>query len=82
MKRNGATILMECLLEQQVDTVFGYPGGAVLNIYDALYAYRDRIRHVMTAHEQGAAMRRTDTPGLPAGSACASPPPALAPPIW
>lgn len=54
-KRNGATILMECLLEQQVDTVFGYPGGAVLNIYDALYAYRDRIRHVMTAHEQGAA---------------------------
>ena len=55
MKRNGATILMECLLEQQVDTVFGYPGGAVLNIYDALYAYRDRIRHVMTAHEQGAA---------------------------
>ena len=55
MKRNGATILMECLLEQQVDTVFGYPGGAVLNIYDALYAYRDQIRHVMTAHEQGAA---------------------------
>ena len=55
MKRNGATILMECLLEQQVDTVFGYPGGAVLNIYDALYAYRERIRHVMTAHEQGAA---------------------------
>ena len=55
MKRNGATILMECLLEQQVDTVFGYPGGAVLNIYDALYAYRDRIRHMMTAHEQGAA---------------------------
>ena len=54
-KRNGATILMECLLEQQVDTVFGYPGGAVLNIYDALYAYRDRIQHVMTAHEQGAA---------------------------
>ena len=55
MKRNGATILMECLLEQQVDALFVYLGGAVLNIYDALYAYRDRIRHVMTAHEQGAA---------------------------
>lgn len=46
---------MECLLEQGVDTVFGYPGGAVLNIYDALYQYRDRIRHVTTAHEQAAA---------------------------
>lgn len=46
---------MECLLEQGVDTVFGYPGGAVLNIYDALYRYSDRIRHVLTAHEQGAA---------------------------
>ena len=46
---------MECLLEQQVDTVFGYPGGAVLNIYDALYKYSDRINHILTAHEQGAA---------------------------
>lgn len=46
---------MECLLEQQVDTVFGYPGGAVLNIYDALYEYSDRINHILTAHEQGAA---------------------------
>ncbi len=55
MKLTGAEILMECLLEQQVDTVFGYPGGAVLNIYDALYQYADRIRHIRTAHEQGAA---------------------------
>ena len=55
MKLNGSEIVMECLLEQGVDTVFGYPGGAVLNIYDALYEYRDRIRHVRTAHEQGAA---------------------------
>ncbi len=55
MKLNGSDILMECLLEQGVDTVFGYPGGAVLNIYDALYKYSDRIRHVLTAHEQGAA---------------------------
>jgi len=46
---------MECLLEQGVNTVFGYPGGAVLNIYDALYGYRNRIRHITTAHEQAAA---------------------------
>ncbi len=51
----GAEILAEVLLEQQVDTVFGYPGGSVLNIYDALYKYRDKIHHTMTAHEQGAA---------------------------
>ncbi|MDD6032214.1 MAG: biosynthetic-type acetolactate synthase large subunit [Oscillospiraceae bacterium] len=55
MNLTGAEIIMECLLEQQVDTVFGYPGGAVLNIYDALYRYSDRINHVLTAHEQGAA---------------------------
>ena len=55
MELTGAQIIAECLLEQRVDTVFGYPGGAVLNIYDALYEYRDRIRHVLTAHEQGAA---------------------------
>ena len=46
---------MECLLEQEVDTVFGYPGGTILNVYDELYHYQDRIRHVLTAHEQGAA---------------------------
>ncbi|MBR5133997.1 MAG: acetolactate synthase large subunit, partial [Clostridia bacterium] len=55
MQLNGSDILMECLLEQGVDTVFGYPGGAVLNIYDALYKYSDRIDHILTAHEQGAA---------------------------
>ncbi len=55
MQKNGSEILMECLLEQGVDCVFGYPGGSVLNIYDALYTYSDRIRHVLTAHEQGAA---------------------------
>ena len=54
MQMNGSDILVECMLEQGVDTVFGYPGGAVLNIYDALYKYSDRIRHVLTAHEQGA----------------------------
>jgi acetolactate synthase I/II/III large subunit len=54
MKLNGSEILLECLLEQNVDVVFGYPGGAVLNIYDALYKYSDRIRHIRTSHEQGA----------------------------
>ena len=54
MKLTGANILMECLLEQGVDTVFGYPGGAIMPIYDALYGYRDKIRHILTAHEQGA----------------------------
>ena len=54
MKLNGAEILLECLLEQGVDTVFGYPGGAVLNIYDAIYKYSDKLRHIITAHEQGA----------------------------
>ena len=55
MKLRGARILIEELIRQGVDTVFGYPGGAVLNIYDELYQCRDRIHHVLTAHEQGAA---------------------------
>ena len=55
MKINGSQILIETLVEQGVDTVFGYPGGAILNIYDALYKNSDRIRHIITAHEQGAA---------------------------
>ncbi len=54
MELKGSEIIAECLLEQGVDTVFGYPGGAVLEIYDALYKYSDRIKHIMTAHEQGA----------------------------
>ena len=54
MKLNGSQILIETLLEQGTDTIFGYPGGAVLNIYDELYKYSDRIHHVLTAHEQGA----------------------------
>jgi len=55
MKLNGAEIIIECLKEQGVDTVFGFPGGAVLYIYDALYTYRSTVRHVLTTHEQGAA---------------------------
>lgn len=54
MQLTGSQILMECLLEQGVDTVFGYPGGQVLNIYDELYRYQDKIRHILTSHEQGA----------------------------
>lgn len=54
MKLSGAEILIECLIEQQVETIFGFPGGAVLPIYDALYARSDRISHVLTAHEQHA----------------------------
>ena len=54
MQLNGAEILIECLKEQGVDTVFGYPGGAILNVYDELYKHRDEIRHILTSHEQGA----------------------------
>ena len=50
----GAEIVIECLKEQGVDTVFGYPGGAILNIYDALYKHKDEITHILTSHEQGA----------------------------
>ncbi len=55
MLLTGAEIIIECLKEQGVDTVFGYPGGAILNVYDALYLHKDEIRHVLTSHEQGAA---------------------------
>ena len=55
MQLTGAEIIIECLKERGVDTVFGYPGGAILNVYDALYKYRDEIHHVLTSHEQGAA---------------------------
>lgn len=55
MKLNGSEIIVECLKEQGVDTVFGYPGGAILNVYDALYKHSDEITHILTSHEQGAA---------------------------
>ena len=54
MQLKGAEIVIECLKEQGVDTVFGYPGGAILDIYDALYKHSDEIRHILTSHEQGA----------------------------
>ncbi len=55
MQLNGSEIVVDCLKEQGVDTVFGYPGGAILNIYDALYKHSSEIRHILTSHEQGAA---------------------------
>lgn len=55
MLLTGAEIIIECLKEQGVDTIFGYPGGAILNVYDALYKYKDQITHILTSHEQGAA---------------------------
>ena len=54
MLKTGAEIVIECLLEQGVDTIFGYPGGTILNVYDALYKYAGRINHILTSHEQGA----------------------------
>ena len=70
MKLSGAQILLECLLEQGTDTVFGYPGSTILSVYDELYKYRKRIRHILTSHEQGAAhaadgyARATGRPGV------------------
>ncbi len=54
MQLTGAEIVIECLKEQGVDTVFGYPGGAILNVYDALYKHQGEIKHILTSHEQGA----------------------------
>mgnify|MGYP000611156094 CR=1 FL=1 len=86
-KLTGAEIVVECLKEQGVDTVFGYPGGAILNIYDALYQHQDEITHILTSHEQGAShaadgYARSTGKGPPAGWACAWPHPVRAPPIW
>ena len=55
MQLTGSQIVIECLKEQGVDTVFGYPGGAILNVYDELYKHKNEITHILTSHEQGAA---------------------------
>lgn len=81
-KLTGAEIVVACLKEQGVDTVFGYPGGAILNIYDALYQHRDEITHILTSHEQGLPMQPTATQGPPARWACVWPHPARVLPIW
>ena len=70
MKITGADIIIECLIEEGVDTVFGYPGGQVIPLYDAIYRNKGRIRHILTAHEQGAShaadgyARSTGKPGV------------------
>ena len=79
MKIRATQAIMECLLEQEVDTVFGYPGGTILNVYDELYNYKDKIHHVLTAHEQGAS-HAAATPVPPEKWVCALPPAAPAPP--
>lgn len=66
MQLTGADILIRTLIEQGCDTVFGYPGGQILNVYDSLYKYQNEIRHMLTAHEQGALTRRTATQERPA----------------
>lgn len=65
MQLTGSEIIIECLKEQGVDTVFGYPGGTILNVYDALYKHSDEIHHVLTSHEQGLPMLLTVCPLLP-----------------
>lgn len=82
MLLTGAQIFVETLVEQGVDTLFGYPGGTVLNLYDELYGNQDRIHSVLTADECGADMRRMGTPGPPAAPAWCWPPAAPAPPTW
>ena len=91
MLLNGSQIFVEVLCEQGVDTIFGYPGGAVLNLYDELYKNADRITHVLTAHEQGAShaadgyARATGRTGVVLATSGPAPPtwsPASPPPIW
>ena len=82
MKLNGAQIVIETLIEQGTTTVFGYPGGQVINIYDALYLASDRIHHIITAHEQGASTQQTATPEQPEKLALSSQLPAQVQPIW
>ena len=79
MVLTGAEIVVACLKEQGVDTVFGYPGGAILNIYDALYRHADEIRHILTSHEQGASHAAD---GYARATGNVSQPPVLVPPIW
>ena len=81
MKIRATQAIMECLLEQEVDTVFGYPGGTILNVYDELYRYQDKIHHVLTAHEQGAA-HAADGYARATGKVPPTSPPALPRPIW
>ena len=71
MELNGSQIVLEVLKEQGVDTVFGYPGGTILNIFDELYKYGDTFNHVLTSHEQGASHGQTAMPAQRVRWACA-----------
>lgn len=82
LQLTGAEIIIECLLEQSVDTVFGYPGGAILNVYDALYRYSDKIKHVLTSHEQELPTQQTVTLVRQERSACVWQLPAQVQPTW
>ena len=80
MQLNGARILIECLIREGVNIIFGYPGGSVLDIYDELPQYGEQLRHVLVRHEQSPFTPPTDTPALRARSASAWPHPAPEPP--
>ena len=82
MQLTGAEIVMECLKEQGVDTVFGYPGGQIINVYDSLYKYQSELRHVLCAHEQGAAHAADGWARPPGNPEWSSLPPVPEPPIW
>ena len=82
MQLTGSQIVIECLKEQGVDTVFGYPGGAILNVYDELYKHSDEIHHVLTSHETGPSMQRMDMPAPPEKSVCVWLLPDQVQPIW
>ncbi len=81
MVLSGAEIVIACLKEQGVDTVFGYPGGAILNIYDALYKHRE-ITHILTSHEQGASHAADGYARATGRGESALPPRGRAPRIW
>jgi len=72
MNISGAKIAVETLIEQGCDTVFGYPGGQVINLFDELYLCRDRINHILTAHEQGASHAADGYARATGRSACVS----------
>lgn len=82
MEMTGAQILMETLLEQGTDVIFGYPGGTVLDLYEQIYRNEGRIRHVLPSHEQGGIMRRMDMPEQQVKRAWCWRPPARAQRTW
>ena len=81
MLLTGAEIVIECLKEQGVDTVFGYPGGAILNVYDELYKHSNEIKHILTSRRE-LPMRQTDMQEAPEKLVCALPPADRVQLIW